>query len=114
MFKIKYLFIILYIILISVFFLKTIQIMGIDFYENITLKSFQNKIFELTENDFKKLLIYMLFFAFYLDINVRFHFSILLMAGYLISPIYGALVVSLANAISGNDTNIFYKKILSK
>ena len=50
MFKIKYLFIILYIILILVFLLKTIQIMGIDFYENITLKSFQNKIFELTEN----------------------------------------------------------------
>ena len=101
MFKIKYLFIILYIILISVFSLKTIQIMGIDFYENITLKSFQNKIFELTENDFKKLLIYMLFFAFIWTLMLGFISPILLMAGYLISPIYGALVVSLANAISG-------------
>ena len=114
MFKIKYLFIILYIILISVFLLKTIQIMGIDFYENITLKSFQNKIFELTENDFKKLLIYMLFFAFIWTLMLGFISPILLMAGYLISPIYGALVVSLANAISGTILIYFIRKFYQR
>lgn len=114
MFKIKYLFIILYIILILVFLLKTIQIMGIDFYENITLKSFQNKIFELTENDFKKLLIYMLFFAFIWTLMLGFISPILLMAGYLISPIYGALVVSLANAISGTILIYFIRKFYQR
>ena len=110
MFKIKYLFIILYIILISVFLLKTIQIMGIDFYENITLKSFQNKILEFTENDFKKLLIYMLFFAFVWTLMLGFISPILLIAGYLVSPIYGAIVVSLANAISGTILIYFIRK----
>lgn len=114
MFKIKYLFIILYIILMLVFLLKTIQIMGIDFYENITLKSFQNKIFELTENDFKKLLIYMLFFAFIWTLMLGFISPILLMAGYLISPIYGALVVSLANAISGTILIYFIRKFYQR
>lgn len=97
-----------------VFLLKTIQIMGIDFYENITLKSFQNKIFELTENDFKKLLIYMLFFAFIWTLMLGFISPILLMAGYLISPIYGALVVSLANAISGTILIYFIRKFYQR
>lgn len=101
MIKIKYFFVIIYIILISVFLYKSSQIIGINSYQEISLDLIKEKIDDLTNNKFQNLIIFLFIFTFLWTLMLGFISPILLIAGYLVSPIHGAIIVSLANAISG-------------
>ena len=101
MIKIKYFFVIIYIILISVFLYKSSQIIGINSYQEISLDLIKEKIDDLTNNKFQNLIIFLFIFTFLWTLMLGFISPILLIAGYLVSPIYGASIVSLANSISG-------------
>ena len=101
MIKIKYFFVIIYIILISVFLYKSSQIIGINSYQEISLDLIKKKIDDLTNNKFQNLIIFLFIFTFLWTLMLGFISPILLIAGYLVSPIYGAIIVSLANSISG-------------
>lgn len=101
MFKLKYLFVILYIITISIFLYKSIQIIGIGSIDNISISSINNKILELTDNNFQNLIFYLFIFSFIWTLMLGFISPILFISGYLVSPVYAAIIVSFANALSG-------------
>ena len=99
--RLKYILAFFYIILISIFLYKSGQILEINSFNDFSLKKIQDELNEFKKDNYYLLVIYFFFFSLTWTLFLGFISPILLIAGYLLSPIQGAIIVSLANSISG-------------
>ena len=97
----KYIFAFFYIILIVLFLYKSTQILEINSLNDFSIQELENKLNEIKKNNYTLLTLYLFIFSFIWTLLLGFISPILLIAGYLLSPIQGAIIVSLANSISG-------------
>ena len=99
--KIKYILAFFYIIFIGFFLYKSGQILEVNSLDNFSFQKIQDKLNEFKKENYYLLIIYFFFFSLVWTLFLGFISPLLLMAGYLLSPIQGAIIVSLANSISG-------------
>ena len=97
----KYCLAIFYLILIMLFLYKSSQILEISSLNDLSFQELKFKLNEIKKNDYYLLIFYLLIFSFIWTLFLGFISPLLLIAGFLLSPIQGALIVSLANSISG-------------
>ena len=102
MIKTKYILIFIYLILISIFIYNSYHFFEINTLDGISINEFNQKINKVIKNKYYYLVIYLFLFCLVWVFMLGFISPILLIAGYLISPVYGALIVSLANALAGS------------
>ena len=100
--NIKYFFALIYLILIIMFLFKSSQILEINSISELSFESLQKKLNKIKENNYFLLSLYLFLFSFIWTLFLGFISPILLIAGYILSPLHGAIIVSLANAISGS------------
>ena len=97
----KYFLAFFYLILIVLFLYKSSQILEISSLNDLSFQKLKFKLNEIKKNDYYLLIFYLLIFSFIWTLFLGFISPLLLIAGFLLSPIQGALIVSLANSISG-------------
>lgn len=97
----KYILAFFYIILIVLFLYKSTQILEINSLNDFSIQELENKLNEIKKNNYTLLILYLFIFSFIWTLLLGFISPILLIAGYLLSPIQGAIILSLANSISG-------------
>lgn len=100
--NIKYIFAIIYLILIFIFLFKSGQILEINSVSELSFENLKKKLNKIKENNYFLLLFYLFLFSFVWTLFLGFISPILLIVGYMSSPLHGAIIVSLANAISGS------------
>ena len=106
----KYFFVFIYFILISIFLFKSIQIFEINSYSELSFENLENKINKYRENNFFLLSFYLFVFSFIWTLFLGFISPLLLISGYILSPIYGAIIVSIANAFSGSILTVVVRE----
>ncbi len=124
--NIKYILTFIYLILIFIFLFKSVQVLEINTFSELSFENLQNKLKEIKKNNYYLLTFYLFLFSFIWTLFLGFISPILLISGYVLSPLHGAIVVSLANAISGsiltaiirnyfiNDLKFFFRLKIEK
>ena len=97
----KYFLAFFYIILIVLFLYKSSQILEISSLNDLSFQKLKFKLNEIKKNDYYLLIFYLLIFSFIWTLFLGFISPILLIVGFLLTPIQGAIIVSLANSVSG-------------
>lgn len=97
----KYILGFVYFVLIISFLLKSSQILEINSVNELSFEMIKKKLNKIQENNYYLLIIYFFIFSLIWTLFLGFITPILLIGGYIFSPIQGAIIVSLANAISG-------------
>ncbi len=100
--NIKYIFAFTYFILIMIFLFKSSQILEINSFSELSFENLQKKLNKIKENNYIILSFYLFLFSLIWTLFLGIISPILLITGYMLSPIHAAIIVSLANAISGS------------
>ena len=98
----KYILLFFYLILIILFLYKFTQILEINSLSDFSFEIIQKKLNKIQENNYYLLIMYFFIFSLIWTFFLGFISPILLAAGYMFSPMQGAIIVSLANALSGS------------
>ncbi len=107
--SIKYIFALIYLILIFIFLFKSGQILEINSVSELSFENLQKKLNKIKENNYFLLSFYLFLFSFIWTLFLGFISPILLIVGYMLSPLHGAIIVSLANAISGSILTVIVR-----
>tara|TARA_Y100001935_G_C17241918_1_gene476178 strand:- start:77 stop:778 length:702 start_codon:yes stop_codon:yes gene_type:complete len=112
--NLKYILVFIYLILIIFFSVKSGQILEINSFSEISIENIQEKLDKIKQNNYYLLIFYYFIFSLIWSFFLGFISPILLIAGYILSPIHGAVIVSLANAISGSILIFIIRKYFIK
>ena len=107
--NIKYILALIYLILIFIFLFKSSQILEINSVSELSFENLQKKLDNIKENNYFLLSFYLFLFSFIWTLFLGFISPILLIVGYMLSPFQGAIIVSLANAISGSILTVIVR-----
>ena len=107
--NIKYILALIYLILIFIFLFKSSQILEINSVSELSFENLQKKLDNIKENNYFLLSFYLFLFSFIWTLFLGFISPILLIVGYMLSPFQGAMIVSLANAISGSILTVIVR-----
>jgi uncharacterized membrane protein YdjX (TVP38/TMEM64 family) len=97
----KYFLVFFYLILIILFLYKSGQILEISSLNDLSFKKLEFKLNEIKKDNYYLLTFYLFIFSFIWTLFLGFISPILLIVGFLLTPIQGAIIVSLANSVSG-------------
>ncbi len=112
--KLKYFLASFYLILILLFFYKSGQILEISYLNDFSFQKLEFKLNEIKKNNYYLLTFYLFVFSLLWTLFLGFISPILLLTGFLLSPIQGAIIVSIANSLSGAILTVLIRNFFIK